>query len=106
MRTSLGLVAVVLGLALAAPASAQDMADYGISPKKPKPKPKPQPTLFQKMQNFTAKAFDYNTYLPAPGTTNNSIKDPRLLPNKTPSETLVDVIDVARPKDPVMFNIP
>jgi len=106
MRTCLGLAALALGLALAAPASAQDMSDYGIgSTKKPKPKPKPQPTMFQNVKNFTAKAFDYNTYLPARGTTNNSIKDPRLLPNKTPSETLVDIIDVARPQDPVTFNI-
>jgi hypothetical protein len=105
MRISVGLAAVVLGLALAASASAQDMSDYGIVPPKPKPKPKPQPTTFQKVKAFTTKAFDYNTYLPAPGSTNNSIKDPRLLPNKTPSETLVDVIDVARPQDPVKFNI-
>jgi hypothetical protein len=81
------------------------MADYGMTARRPKPKPKPQPTMFQTMKNFTAKAFDYNTYLPTPGTTNNSIKDPRLLPNKSPSETLVDIIDVARPQDPVKFNI-
>ena len=106
MRLSLGLAALALGLALAAPASAQNMADYGIAPKKPKPKPKPQPTFFQKVKTFTTKAFDYNTYLPPPGSTNNSIKDPRLLPNKSPSETLVDFIDVARPQDPVKFYVP
>jgi hypothetical protein len=107
MRTSLGLAALVFGLSLASAASAQDMSDYGIgSTKMPKPKPKPQPTMFQKVKNFTIKAFDYNTYLPAPGTTDNSIRDPRLLPNKSPSETLVDFIDVARPQDPVKFYVP
>lgn len=105
MRAPLGLSAIILGLALAAPASAQDMSNYYI-PTKPKPKPKPQPTMMQKTTAFMSKALDYNTYLPTPGTTNNSIKDPRLLPMKTPSETLVDIIDVARPKDPVKFYIP
>ena len=107
MRTSLAMAALALGLALAAPASAQDTSDYWkASAKMPKPKPKPQPTMYQKVKHFTAKVFDYNTYLPAPGTTDNSIRDPRLLPNKTPSETLVDFIDVARPQDPVKFYIP
>jgi hypothetical protein len=110
MRTCLGLaapaLALALGLALAASASAQNMADYAAPLPKPKPKPKPQPTTLQKVASFTAKALNYNTYLPPPGSTNNSIKDPRLLPNKSPSETLVDVIDVVRPHDFVNFNVP
>ena len=106
MRISLGLAAMLLGLALAAPASAQNPADYTFTTKQPKPKPKPQPTVFQNVKNFTAKAFDYNTYLPAPGTTDNAIKDPRLLPTKTPSELLVNVIDVARPDDKLKFYVP
>src|SRR5258708_4800670 len=109
MRTSLGLAAVVLCLVLAAPASAQDTSNYWTASTKhpkPKPKPKPQPPMLDHVKTCPAKAFDYNTYLPSPGTTNNAIKDPRLLPNKTPSETLVDFIDVARPQDPVKFYIP
>jgi hypothetical protein len=107
MRKSLGLAALVFGLSLTASASAQDMSNYAMGPTKhPKPKPKPQPTMLDKVKRFTAMAFDYNTYLPAPGTTDNSIRDPRLLPNKSPSETLVDFIDVARPQDPVNFYIP
>jgi hypothetical protein len=105
MRISLGLAAILLGLALAAPASAQNPADYTFTTKPVKPKPTPQPTVFQNVKNFTAKAFDYNTYLPKTGTTDNAIKDPRLLPTKTPSELLVNVIDVARPDDKVKFNV-
>jgi hypothetical protein len=105
MRAPLGLSAFILGLALAAPASAQDASNYFYTPPPVKPKPKPQPTMLQKTKTFLNKALDYNTYLPTPGSTDNSIKDPRLLPMKTPSETLVDIIDVARPDDKVKFNI-
>lgn len=106
MRISLGLAAMLLGLALAVPALAQNPADYTFTTKPVKPKPKPQPTVFQNVKNFTAKALDYNTYLPTPGTTDNAVKDPRLLPTKTPSELLVNVIDVARPDDKFKFYIP
>jgi hypothetical protein len=107
MRLSLGLGALLLGLALAAPASAQDASNYwnsNVAPKA-KPKPKPRPGVIDNVKKFTAKALDYNTYLPVPGSTDNSIRDPRLLPMKTPSETLVDIIDVARPqKEPIKLD--
>lgn len=106
MRASLGLAALLLGLALAAPAQAQDASSYWPDYPQPKyTKPTP-PTLLSKVKTFTAKALDYNTYLPKPGSTQNSIRDPRLLPTTSASKIAVDAIDVLRPVDPVKIKLP
>jgi hypothetical protein len=99
MRTPIGLAALLLGLALAAPVAAQDAATYWASKPRPKPKAPPPPTFFDKVKKAAAKAFDINTYLPTPGTTDNSIEDPRLLPTRPVSHIADDIIQVARPKD-------
>jgi hypothetical protein len=98
MRTPIGLAALLLGLALAAPAAAQDASRYWPAASRPKHKT-PPPTFIDKVKKFTAKAFDINTYLPPPGSTENSIEDPRLLPTRPVSHIVDDVIQVARPKD-------
>jgi hypothetical protein len=107
MRASIGLAALLLGLALTAPAQAQDASNYWpVSPPQPKYTKPPPPTFVSKVKTFTAKALDYNTYLPKPGTTSNSIRDPRLLPTTSASKFAVDAIDVLRPVDPVKLKIP
>jgi hypothetical protein len=98
MRTAIGLAALLLGLALASPASAQDTSDYWNTPRHAKPKPPPAPSAWDKVKTFTAKAFDIDTYLPPRGSTTNSIDDPRLLPTTGLSHIADDLIQKARPE--------
>jgi hypothetical protein len=98
MRTPIGLAALLLGLALAAPAAAQDASNYWASKPRPKPKAPPPPSFFDKVKKATAKVFDINTYLPPPGTTESAVEDPRLLPTRPLSHLADDIIQAVRPE--------
>ena len=98
MRAPIGLTALLLGLALAGSASAQDTSNYWPSAPRPKPKAPPPPTFFDKVKKVTARVFDVNTYLPTPGSTESAVEDPRLLFNRPISHLADDIIQAARPE--------